>query len=75
MSPVSPVFHTEATVSVGLKNVFRVGTAINIKTSSEILPTQNKQFNSPSPTSLLYLGKEDRVKSEYQTEVRPLSTT
>ena len=28
MSPVSPVFHTEATVSIGLKNVFRVGTSI-----------------------------------------------
>ena len=24
MSPVSPVFHTEATMSIGLKNVFRV---------------------------------------------------
>ena len=28
MSPVSPVFHTEATVSIGLKNVLRVGTFI-----------------------------------------------
>ena len=28
MSPVSPVFHTEATVSIGLKNVLRVGTSI-----------------------------------------------
>ena len=28
MSTVSPVFHTEATVSIGLKNVFRVGTFI-----------------------------------------------
>ena len=28
MSPVSPVFHTEATVSIGLKNVLRVGTPI-----------------------------------------------
>ena len=28
MSPVSPVFYTEATVSTGLKNVLRVGTCI-----------------------------------------------
>ena len=28
MSPVSPVFHTEATVSIGLKNIVRVGTSI-----------------------------------------------
>ena len=28
MSPVSPVFHTEVTVSVGLKTSFRVGTSI-----------------------------------------------
>ena len=28
MSPVSPVFYTEATVSIGLKNVLRVGTSI-----------------------------------------------
>ena len=28
MSPVSPVFHTEATVCIGLKNVLRVGTSI-----------------------------------------------
>ena len=28
MSPVSPVFHTEATVNIGLKNVLRVGTFI-----------------------------------------------
>ena len=28
MSPVSPVFHTEATMSIGLKNVLRVETSI-----------------------------------------------
>ena len=28
MSPVSPVFHTVATVSIGLKNMIRVGTYI-----------------------------------------------
>ena len=28
MSPVSPVFHTEVTVSIGLKTSFRVGTSI-----------------------------------------------
>ena len=28
MLPVSPVFHTEETVSIGLKNVFRVGKSI-----------------------------------------------
>ena len=28
MLPVSLVFHTEATVSIGLKNVLRVGTSI-----------------------------------------------
>ena len=28
MSPVSPVFHPEATVSIGLKKVLRVGTSI-----------------------------------------------
>ena len=28
MSPVSPVFHTEAAVSIGLKNVLRVETSI-----------------------------------------------
>ena len=28
MSPVSPVFYTEATVSIELKNVLRVGTSI-----------------------------------------------
>ena len=28
MSPVSLVFHTEATVSIGLKNVLRLGTSI-----------------------------------------------
>ena len=28
MSPVSPVFHTEVTVCIGLKNVLRVGTFI-----------------------------------------------
>ena len=28
LSSVSPVFHTEATVSIGLKNVLRVGTSI-----------------------------------------------
>ena len=31
MSPVSLVFHTEVTVSIGLKNVFRDGTSIPIK--------------------------------------------
>ena len=30
MSPVSPVCHTEATVSIGLKNVSRVGTSFNL---------------------------------------------
>ena len=35
MTTVSPVFHSEATVSIGLKNVLRVGTSI-------ILPTLNK---------------------------------
>ena len=33
MSPVSPVFHTEATVSIGLKNVFRAGTSIKNPTT------------------------------------------
>ena len=28
MSPVSPVLHTKATVSIGLKNILRVGTSI-----------------------------------------------
>ena len=28
MSPVPPVFHTEVTVSIGLKASFRVGTSI-----------------------------------------------
>ena len=28
MSPVSPVFHTEVTVNIGLRNVFRVVTSI-----------------------------------------------
>ena len=28
MSPVSPVFHTEVTVSIGLKNKLRVETSI-----------------------------------------------
>ena len=28
MSPVSPVFHIEATVIIGLKNLLRVGTSI-----------------------------------------------
>ena len=28
MSPVSPVFHTEVTVGIGLKNIFRVGTVV-----------------------------------------------
>ena len=28
MLPVSPVFHTEATVRIGLKNALRVGTSI-----------------------------------------------
>ena len=28
MSPVSPVFYTEETVSIGLKNRLRVGTSI-----------------------------------------------
>ena len=28
MSPVSPVFYTEAAVSIGLKNVLKVGTSI-----------------------------------------------
>ena len=28
MSPVSPVFHTEVTVSIGLKTKLRVGTSI-----------------------------------------------
>ena len=31
MSPVSPVFHNEATVSIGLKNVLRVGTSMSRK--------------------------------------------
>ena len=28
MSPVSPVFYTEASVSIGLKNILRVGTSM-----------------------------------------------
>ena len=28
MSPVSPVFHTAVTVSIGLKHMFRMGTSI-----------------------------------------------
>ena len=39
MSPVSPVFHTEVTVSIGLKTSFRVVTysQINVSTSFRVL--------------------------------------
>ena len=50
MSPVSPVFHTEATVSIGLKNVFRVGTAILqycTRLDVDRQSAQNSTFNSP----------------------------
>ena len=37
MSPVSPEFRTEATVTMGLKNVLRVGTSILYYNSFELL--------------------------------------
>ena len=47
MSPVSPVYHTEATVSIGLKNVLRVGISILLDVLSEKQSAQNFPFNSP----------------------------
>ena len=37
MSPVSPVFNSEVTVSIGLKNVLRIGTSICCYPSTVLL--------------------------------------
>ena len=38
MSPVSPVFHTKATMNIDLKNKLRVGTSINQPISLQTMP-------------------------------------
>ena len=59
MSPVSPVFYSEATVSIGLKNVLRVETSCEAE--------RTKTFHST-----LFLGLEGRVDIEFRNEVKTL---
>ena len=58
MSPVSPVFHTEATVSIGPKNVLRVGTS-NIN-----LLSLNLAHHIPTLVMVLLYCELNELKSE-----------
>ena len=45
MSPVSPVFHTEVTVSIGLKKVLRVGRSIVVYFDQRLGAEQSKRWS------------------------------
>ena len=64
MLPVSPVFHTEVTVNIGLKNIFRVGTSIP---SMSMLVGRGLKA--------LFYSLLSISQTEYQTEARFLSTS
>ena len=72
MPPFSLVFHTEATVSIGLKNVFRVGASfpfyINIQTSVQQQQQLNKLFNFGF--RLLFLGLQESVDVKFLNKVK-----
>ena len=69
MSPVSTIFHNEATVSIGLKNLLRVGTSIHsiildvhavkqsaLKTTNQTFLTLSFTFSLPTETTFRLSG-------------------
>ena len=71
MSPVSPVFHTVVTVSIGLKHLFRMGTSIlNYWTSISFFNNNLKHLTLFRPT--LILGEDDWDRESFQIGVSDL---
>ena len=68
MSPVSPVFHTEVTVTIGLKNQSRVGTQLG---ESQPSPTYTKR--NPIDKALnSKCGYKPQIKSQPQSYIAGL---
>ena len=69
MSPVSPVFHTAVTVSIGLKNMLWVGTSILNFFSTIVMYSQPQYNNDPNPrnpgTKVEYINSEHTLCFSY----------
>ena len=74
MSPVSPVFHTEATESIGLKNVLGVGTSILFILLSATLFYTHTDPSGRSGSSLLTYANVHRGYYNTQALLHPNPT-